>query len=71
MFYIDVDLDLTKQFQCLVDTTLCCLENIYLEVAALSSSIKTMSLNVFQNLENIYAGVSFLITLQARSVQLH
>ena len=71
MFYIDVDLDLGKQLQCLVDKTLCCLENIYSEVVDLSSSMKTRFLNIFQNLENTCAGVSFLIKLQARSVQLH
>ena len=71
MFYIDVDLDLDKQLQCLVDKTLCCLENIYSEVVDLSSSMKTRLLNNFQNLENTCAGVSFLIKLQARSVQLH
>ena len=70
IFYIDVDLDLPKQLLYLVDKTLC-LENTYLEVVALSSSIKKTFLNIFQNLENTCAGVSFLIKLQARSVQLH
>ena len=59
MFYADVDLDLLKRLQCLVDKTLCCLENIYLEVVALSSSLKKMFLNISQNLENTCAGVSF------------
>ena len=71
MFYVDVDLDLPKQLQCLVDKTLCCLENINLEVVALSSSMKKMFLSIFQNWENTCAGVSFLRKLQARSVQLH
>ena len=31
IFNIDVDLDLPKLLQCLVDKTLCCLENIYLK----------------------------------------
>ena len=71
MFYIDVDLDLPMQVQCLVDKTLCSLENIYLKVVALSSSMKKMFLNIFQNLENTCAEVSFLIKLKVRSVQLH
>ena len=71
MLYNDIDLDLPKQLQYLVDKTLCCLENIYLEVVALSSSMKNLFLNIFQNLENTCAGVSFLMKLQARNVQLH
>ena len=71
MFHTDVDLDLPKQLQCLVDKTLCCLENINLEVVALSSSMKKMFLSIFQNWENTCAGVSFLRKLQARRVQLH
>ena len=71
MFYIYVGLDLPKQLQCLVDETLCCLENLYLEKVTLSSSMKKILLNVFQNFENTCAEVSFLIKLQARSVQLH
>ena len=71
MLYNDIDLDLPKQLQYLVDKTLCCLENIYLEVVALTSSMKKMFLNIFQNLENTCAGVSFLIKLQTKSVQFH
>ena len=71
MFYIDVGLDLPQQLQYLVNKTPCCLENIYLEVVVLSSSLKKMFLNIFQNLQNTCSGLSFLVKLQAKSVQLH
>ena len=71
MFCTEVDLDLLKQLQCLVDKTLCCLGNIYLGVLAQSSSRKKMFWNISQILENACAGFSFLIKLQGGSIQLY
>ena len=42
VFYIDTAFDLPKQLQCLVVKTLICLENIYLEGVAQSSSVKKL-----------------------------
>ena len=58
IFCIDVALDL-PQLQCLVNNRLSCLENIYLEVVAQSSSMKMLFLKILRNLENNCAGVSF------------
>ena len=70
IFCIDVALDLPQQLYCLVDKTQSCLENIYLEGVTQSSSMKKVSLKFSQNLENTSAEVSFLIKLQAESLQL-
>ena len=48
-----------KQLQCLVYKTLRCLENIYLEVVAQSSSMKKVFLKILLNLERKCAGVSW------------
>ena len=71
IFYIKVAFDFLKQFQCLVDKTLSCVESKYLEVVAQSSSMKIIFLEISQNLENTCAGVSFLIKLKAGNLQLH
>ena len=71
IFYNDVALDLPKRLQCLVDKRLSCLENIYLEVVAQSSLMKKVFFKTLQNFENTCAGVSFLMKLQAGSLQLY
>ena len=53
-FLYDVALDLPKQLQFLVGKTIC-LENVYLEVVAQSSSMKKLFLKILQNLENTCA----------------
>ena len=55
-FYVDVALDLPKQFQCLADQTKNCLENVYLKVVAQSSPMKKVFLKTLKNLENTCAG---------------
>ena len=70
-FHIDIDLDLPKQLQCLVDKTLNCLEKSYLEVVTQISSMKKMFLKIFENLKNACPGVSFSIKLQTGSLHVY
>ena len=51
-----LSLDVLIQLQCLVDKTMSCLKNVYLEVFIDNSSIKKMFLKILQNLESTCAG---------------
>ena len=54
-----------------MEKTLSCLQNMYLEVAAQSSSTKKVFLKLFQNLEGTFARVSFSKKFQVRDLQLY
>ena len=73
IFYIDIALDLPKHLWCWVDKTLSCLENIYLDIAwsLLWKLLENLENLKLQNLEKTCAAVSFLIKLQAESLQLY
>ena len=55
IFYIDAVLDLAEQLQCLVDETLSCLENMYLEEVAQSTPMKKIFLKTLQIFENTWS----------------
>ena len=64
IFCIDLRLDLPKTIVVFGRENTDCLESIYIEVVAQSSSMKKMFLTFLQNWESTCAGVSSLIKFQ-------
>ena len=70
IFFIDIALDLPKQLQCFLDKTLSCLDNVYLEVATQSSSMKKAFLKSFATFGEHLCWSPFLIKWEAGSIKL-